>query len=70
MKKFLSILLFGVVSTISTVSPVLAENYNYKLYNPNILYRSTGVILDTFTMNDEAQMSLFADEKVDEKKFG
>lgn len=39
-----------------------------KLYNPNILYRSTGVILDTFTMNDEAQMSLFADEKVDEKK--
>lgn len=39
-----------------------------KLYNPNILYRSTGVILDTFTMNDETQMSLFADEKVDEKK--
>lgn len=39
-----------------------------KLYNPNILYRSTGVILDTFTMNDEAQMSLFTDEKVDEKK--
>lgn len=39
-----------------------------KLYNPNILYRSTGVILDTFTMNDKAQMSLFADEKVDEKK--
>ena len=39
-----------------------------KLYNPNIIYRSTGVILDTFTMNDEAQMSLFADEKVDEKK--
>lgn len=39
-----------------------------KLYNPNILYRSTGVILDTFTMKDEAQMSLFADEKVDEKK--
>ena len=39
-----------------------------KLYNPNILYRSTGVILDTFTMNDEAQMFLFADEKVDEKK--
>lgn len=39
-----------------------------KLYNPNILYRSTGVILDTFTMNNEAQMSLFADEKVDEKK--
>lgn len=39
-----------------------------KLYNPNILYRSTGVILDTFTMNDEAQMSLFADEKVDGKK--
>lgn len=39
-----------------------------KLYNPNILYRSTGVILDTFVFNSEAQMSLFADIAVDEKK--
>lgn len=45
MKKFLSILLFGVVSTISTVSPVLAENYNYKLYNPNTNEVSSAVMM-------------------------
>ena len=39
-----------------------------KMFNPNILYRSTGVILDTFVFNDEAQMSLFANETVEEKK--
>ena len=39
-----------------------------KMYNPNILYRSTGVILDTFIFNDEAQMSLFSDNVVDERK--
>lgn len=39
-----------------------------KIYNPNVLYRSTGVILDTFVFNHEAQMSLFTDSKVDEKK--
>ena len=39
-----------------------------KLYNPNILYRSTGVILDTFVSNNEAQMSLFSDDTADEKK--
>lgn len=39
-----------------------------KMYNPNILYRSTGVILDTFVFNDKAQMSLFADIGTDEKK--
>lgn len=39
-----------------------------KMFNPNILYRSTGVILDTFVSNDEAQMSLFSDENIDEKK--
>ena len=39
-----------------------------KLYNPNTLYRSTGVILDTFVFNSEAQMSLFADVSADEKK--
>lgn len=39
-----------------------------KMYNPNILYRSTGVILDTFVFNNEAQMSLFSDNVVDERK--
>lgn len=39
-----------------------------RMYNPNILYRSTGVILDTFVFNDKAQMSLFADIGTDEKK--
>lgn len=39
-----------------------------KLYNPNILYRSTGVILDTFSFNSEAQMSLFANIEEDSKK--
>ncbi len=39
-----------------------------KIYNPNILYRSTGVILDTFVLNSEEQMSLFADISVDTKK--
>lgn len=39
-----------------------------KVYNPNILYRSTGVILDTFVLNSEEQMSLFADISVDNKK--
>ncbi len=39
-----------------------------KMFNPNILYRSTGVILDTFVSNNEAQMSLFSDENIDKKK--
>ncbi len=39
-----------------------------KIYNPNILYRSTGVILDTFVFNDEAQMSLFIDNETELKK--
>lgn len=39
-----------------------------KMYNPNILYRSTGVILDTFVFKNEAQMSLFSDNTVDERK--
>ena len=39
-----------------------------KMYNPNILYRSTGVILDTFEFNNEAQMSLFSDVNADERK--
>lgn len=39
-----------------------------KIYNPNILYRSTGVILDTFVLNTEAQISLFSDINTDTKK--
>ncbi len=39
-----------------------------KMYNPNILYRSTGVILDSFVFNNEVQMSLFANSDLDEKK--
>ena len=39
-----------------------------KMYNPNVVYRSTGVILDTFVFNNEAQMSLFSDNVVDERK--
>ena len=39
-----------------------------KMYNSNILYRSTGVILDTFVFNNEAQMSLFSDNTVDARK--
>lgn len=39
-----------------------------KIYNSNILYRSTGVILDNFVFNNEAQMSLFTDTEIDDKK--
>lgn len=39
-----------------------------ELYNPEILYRSTGVILDTFVHNSEAQLSLFADNEIETKK--
>ena len=39
-----------------------------KIYNSNILYRSTGVILDNFVFNNEAQMSLFTDIESDDKK--
>ncbi len=39
-----------------------------KIYNPNILYRSTGVILDNFVLNSAYQMSLFADNEIDTKK--
>lgn len=39
-----------------------------ELYNPNILYRSTGVILDTFEQNSEAQLSIFDNPEDDIKK--
>ena len=38
-----------------------------KIYNPNIVYRSSGVILDEFTSNNGAQMFLFADNESVEK---
>ena len=49
------------------ISSVIFELLD-RIFNPNILYRSTGVILDTFVFNHEAQMSLFADAEIDEKK--
>lgn len=39
-----------------------------KIYNPNTLYRSTGVILENFEYNSAMQMSLFADEEESIKK--
>ena len=39
-----------------------------KIYNPNILYRSTGVILENFEYNSAEQISLFSDISVDTKK--
>lgn len=39
-----------------------------KIYNPKILYRSTGVILENFVYNSAEQISLFADVSVDTKK--
>lgn len=39
-----------------------------KIYNPNILYRSTGIILENFEQNSNAQMSLFTNEEEYSKK--
>ncbi len=49
------------------ISDIIFEMLN-DLYNPEILYRSTGVILDTFVHNSEAQLSLFADNEIETKK--
>ena len=38
------------------------------IYNPNILYRSTGVVLENFEYNKEAQLSLFVDNEKELKK--
>ncbi len=38
------------------------------IYNPKILYRSTGVILENFVFNNASQMSLFGNSEVDSKK--
>lgn len=45
MKKFLSILLFGIIAIISTISPIFAENYHYKLYNPETKEVSSATII-------------------------
>ncbi len=39
-----------------------------KMYNSEILYRSTGVILDGITQNSESQLFLFTDENADKKQ--
>ena len=39
-----------------------------EIYNPNILYRSTGVVLENFEYNKEAQLSLFVDNEKELKK--
>lgn len=39
-----------------------------EMYKPDILYRSTGVILENFVFNSEAQLSLFADNEKEIKK--
>lgn len=38
-----------------------------KIYNPNIIYRSSGIILDDFTSTDGEQMFLFADNEKNQK---
>ena len=38
-----------------------------KIYNPNIIYRSTGIILDDFMSLSGEQMSLFSDDNYNEK---
>lgn len=39
-----------------------------KIYNPNIVYRSTGVFFDKLVYNDASQTFLFSDNEKDEKK--
>lgn len=49
------------------ISDIIFEMLD-ELYNPNILYRSTGVTLDSFVYNNEAQLSLFANNEEETKK--
>ena len=49
------------------ISDIIFEMLD-KIYNPKILYRSTGVILENFVYNSAEQISLFADVSVDTKK--
>ena len=47
-----------------TVQKAVNEMFE-KLYNPSIVYRATGVVLDRISLNDGEQLSLFTqpDEK-------
>ena len=49
---------------ISDIAFMLLNN----IYDKNILYRSTGIILENFSPNKEEQLYLFADETIDGKK--
>lgn len=49
---------------ISDIAFSLLEN----MYNQNILYRSTGIILDDLKCNSEEQLFLFSDDELDGKK--
>lgn len=46
----------------------LAINLLKEIYNPNILYRSTGVILDKIGEQDTEQLSLYSDNTIETKK--
>ena len=48
------------------VSEIIFELLN-KIYNPNILYRSTGVIFENITYDSAEQLFLFADNEADSK---
>ena len=39
-----------------------------KIYNPNILYRSSGIVLDNISYNSGEQLFLFANEEADGKQ--
>ena len=47
---------------------VIAFELLEKIYTPNILYRSTGIILDNISYNSGEQLFLFANSDLDEKK--
>ncbi|MBR1908778.1 Y-family DNA polymerase [bacterium] len=49
---------------ISSIAKELFE----KIYSPEILYRSSGVVLDKFSFDNEEQLYLFDDNVVSEKK--
>ena len=49
------------------ISDIAFELLN-EIYNPNVLYRSTGIILDDFCKNSAEQLFLFSDDELDSKK--
>ena len=38
-----------------------------RIFNPAILYRSSGIMLENITLDSEEQLFLFTDEEVDSK---